>query len=132
MQINRSSFTTLDHDPTSNHIKIVSKWANKRFRKGEISKDWRNYIINEDAEPGKISTLYKTYKQGDPLRLLTTGCNTAIENLSRFIENVCAPLTKKMRYKIRNTSHLLDIIETINETGCFSTSEATATENFTY
>ena len=37
-----SSFKTLDHDPTSNHIKIVSEWSNKWFRKGEISKDWRN------------------------------------------------------------------------------------------
>ena len=37
--------------------------------------------------------------------------------LSRFIENVCAPLTENMRYKIRDTSHLLDIIDTINETG---------------
>ena len=132
MQIDRSSFETLDHDPTSNHIKIVSEWANKWFRKGEISKDWRNYIINEDAEPGKIPTLYKTHKQGDPVRLLTMGYNTAIENLSRFIENVCAPLTENMRYKIRNTSHLLDIIETINETGSFSTSGTTPIENFTY
>ena len=95
----------------------MSEWANKWFRKGEISKDWRNYIINEDAQPGKNSTLYKTHKQGNPVQLLTTGCNTAIENLSRFIENVCAPLTENMRYKIRDTSHLLDIIDTINEKG---------------
>ena len=27
------------------------------------------------------------------------------------------PLTENMRYKIRDTSHLLDIIDTINETG---------------
>ena len=87
----------MDDDPTSNHIKVVSEWANKWFRKGEISKDWRNYIINEDAQPGKNSTLYKTHKQGNPVQLLTTGCNTPIENLSRFRENVCAPLTKNMR-----------------------------------
>ena len=52
-QIDRSSFKTLVKDPTSNHIKIVPEWANKWFRNGEISKDWRNYIINEDAQPGK-------------------------------------------------------------------------------
>ena len=44
-QIDGSSFKTLYHDPTRNHIKIVSEWANKWFRKGEISKVWRNYII---------------------------------------------------------------------------------------
>ena len=116
-EIDRSSFKMLDHDPTSNHIKIVSEWANKWFRKGEISKDWRNYIINEDAQPGKNSTLYKTHKQVNPVRLLTTGCNIATENLSRLIENVCVPLTENIRYKIRDTSHLLDIIDTINEKG---------------
>ena len=93
-QIDKSSFNTLDHDPTSNHIKIVSEWANKWFTKGEISKEWGNYIINEDAQPGKNSTLYKTHKQGNLVRLLTTGCQAAIENLSRFIENVCPPLLK--------------------------------------
>ena len=46
-----------------------------------------NYTINDDAQPEKNSTLYKIYKQGNPVRLLTTDCNT--ENLSRFIENIC-------------------------------------------
>ena len=43
--------------------------------------------------------------------------NSGTKNLSRFIENICAPLTENMRYRIRDTSHLLDIIDTINETG---------------
>ena len=44
-------------------------------------------------------------------------CNTAIENLSRFVENICTPLTENMCQRIRDTSHLLDIIDTINEKG---------------
>ena len=64
-QIDRSLLKTLDQNPTRNHIKIVSEQANKCFRKGEVSKDWRNYIINEDAQPGKNSTFYKTHKQGN-------------------------------------------------------------------
>ena len=72
---------------------------------------------NEDAQPGKNSTLYKTHIQVNPVRLLTTGCNIATENLSRLIENVCVPLTENIRYKIRDTSHLVDIIDTINEKG---------------
>ena len=59
----------------------MSEQTNKWLRKGEISKEWRNYMINEDAKPEKISTLYKTHKQGNPVRLITIGCNTAIENL---------------------------------------------------
>ena len=93
----------------------MSEWANKWLREGEITKEWRNYIINEDAQPGKSSRLYKTHKQGNPVRLLTTGYT--IENLSKFIENVCETLTENMRYRNRDISHLLDFIDTINEEG---------------
>lgn len=87
------------------------------MRKGEISKNWSNYIINADAQPGKNSIFYKAHKQGKPVPLLTTGCNKAIENQSRFIKNACAPLTENTHYRIRGTSHLLDIIDTISEKG---------------
>ena len=50
-----------------------------------------------------------------PVRLLTSGCNTAIENLSRFIEIICSPLTEVMQCRIKDTSHLLDIIDTLND-----------------
>ena len=58
--------------------------------------------------------LSKTHKQNNPVRLLATGCNTAIENLSRFIEVVCASLTNYIETRIRDTSHLLDIIDELN------------------
>ena len=32
-QIDRSSFKTLDHDPTSIHIKLVSEWLNRMVQK---------------------------------------------------------------------------------------------------
>ena len=62
----------------------------------------------------KKSTLYKTHTPNNPVRLLTTGCNTDIENLSRFIEVVCTPLTNNIETRIRDTSNLLDIIDELN------------------
>ena len=50
-----------------------------------------------------------------PVRLLTSGCNAALEDLSCFIEMICSPLTEVMQCCIKNTSHLLDIIDTLNE-----------------
>ena len=61
--------------------------------------------------------MYKTHKQGTPVRLLTSGCNTAIENLAIYIERVCLPLTEELPSRIKNTSHLLDIIDNINSKG---------------
>ena len=116
-QIARSSFVELQHDPTLQHIQEVEKWATKWFESGQVTKDWRDFIVNKSAAPGKNSTLYKTHKTGNPVRLLTSGCNTAIENLAKFIERVCAPLTENLRSRIKNTSHLLEIIDDINTRG---------------
>ena len=116
-QINRSSFIKLNHDPTKEHILKVSNWANNWHEKGEISKEWKEFITNNEAQPGKNATLYKTHKIGNPVRLLTSGCNTAIENLSRYIEKICAPLTENLPNRIRDTSHLLEIIDSLNIEG---------------
>ena len=56
-------------------------------------------------------------KPNTPVRLLTSGCNTAIENLARFIETFCAPLLETMKSRIKNTDHLLNIIDEINSKG---------------
>ena len=50
-----------------------------------------------------------------PLHLLTSGYNTAFENLPQFIEIICSPLTEFMQCPIKDTSHLLDIIDTLKE-----------------
>ena len=113
-QIERSSFLKIDYDPTTLHINKVKDWTNKWISRNEISKEWAKYIVNVNAVPGKNNILYKTHKPNNPVRLLTTGCNTAIENLSRFIEVVCAPLTNNIETRIRDTSHLLDIIDELN------------------
>ena len=85
-QIQRSSFLKTDYDPTTMHINKVNPWATEWISRNEISKEWAKYIVNEDTVTGKNSVLYKTHKPNNPLRLSTTGCNTAIENLSLFIE----------------------------------------------
>ena len=51
-----------------------------------------------------------------PVRLLS-GFNTAIENLSRFIEIIRSPLTEVMQYRIKDTSRLLYIIVSATFTG---------------
>ena len=61
--------------------------------------------------------MYKTHKDSVPVRLLTTGCNTATENLSRFVEKHTAPLAQNLPHRIRDTDHFLEIIDNINSAG---------------
>ena len=45
------------------------------------------------------------HKLINPVRRLITGCKTAIEDLSRFIEVVCAPFTNNIETRIIDTTH---------------------------
>ena len=104
-QIKGSSFVKLSYDPNFYHIAKVKVWAEKWCAAGEISKEWKYYIYIENTRPGKNVTLYKTHKPGNPVRLLISGCNTAIKHLSPYIESICAPLTEGMPCRIKNTAH---------------------------
>ena len=115
-QISRSSFDKVNIDLTGKHIQQVKAWADKWLKREKISQSWYNFIVNHNAIPGKNSTLYKTHKTNIPVRLLTTGCNTAIENLCSFIEAHTYPLAENIPSRIRDTNHLLEIIDDINET----------------
>ena len=77
--------TTLD-DPTHKHVRLVSKWAARWERADQIGEDVINFVCTVNAKPGNITGLIKSYKEGYPLRVVTTGCGTAIENLSAFTE----------------------------------------------
>ena len=40
-------------------IAKVSDWAEKWLNMGELTKEWKKFVINTDVKPGKNSTLYK-------------------------------------------------------------------------
>ena len=73
-------------------------------------------MVNLEAKPAKNSTLYKTHSDGTPVRLLTAGCNTAIENLAIFVEKHCVHITQDIKTRIKDMQHLLFIIDDLNKT----------------
>ena len=48
------------------------------------------------------------------MRVITSGCNTAIEFLSIYIEHVLFELSESMPSRIKDCNHLLDIIDNMN------------------
>ena len=52
----------------------------------------------------------KMHKIDNPTRVITSGCNTAIENLSIFVENVLYDIASELPSRIKDTNHMLDII----------------------
>ena len=51
------------------------------MEKGEITQPLVDCILNVNARPGKNYGLIKTHKPNNPIRLITSGNGTAVENL---------------------------------------------------
>lgn len=105
---NTLHFIEVDHDPTNRHIVIVNNFVEKW--KHELTKQWIDFISCNEARPGKNSTFYKTHKSNISVRLLTTGCGTAIQNLAIFVEKHCAHLADQIPTRIKDTQHFLRIV----------------------
>ena len=85
-QIEPSSFTETDIDYSKNFEKKASSWISKWTSKGVIDNNWKRFITPTNSTPGKMYGLVKTHKVNNPVRVITSGCNTAIESLSIYIE----------------------------------------------
>ena len=47
-----------------------------------------------------------THKVDNPVRIITSGCNTAVENLSIFAEKVLYSEVKKIPSRIKDTNYM--------------------------
>ena len=70
-----------------------------------IDKYWKRFITSANSRPGKMYGLVKTHEVNDPVRVFTSGCNTAAESLSIYIEHVLLELSEGMPFRI-NCSNL--------------------------
>ena len=86
---------------------------------GEIIPKVANWVLNTKAKPGVAFGNVKTHKPGNPLRLITSCCGTAIENLSAFKEFYLQPLARKLPSYITDSTDLLNKIEQLNQNGPF-------------
>ena len=112
--LNDGSFDLLPADLSSSYYQMVRDWGVKWVNKGEIGQPLLDYIINPDAKPGKNYGLIKTHKPNNPIRLITSGNGTAVENLSLFTEYFLHPCVKKEPQILIDTTALLKKVEDIN------------------
>ena len=59
--------------------------------------------------------LVKTDKDNNPAWVITSGCGTAVENLSIFVERCLYPEVLKIESRIQDTSEMLNIIDHLNK-----------------
>ena len=66
------------------------------------------------SNAGKVYGNVKTHKENKPVRVITSGCNTSMKNLSIFVENVLFELASELPSQIKDTCHMLEIIHDMN------------------
>ena len=116
---NSLHYMQLQVDPTFTYVDVVKPWCEKWVQVGEIIPKVANWVLNTKAKPGVAFGNVKTHKLGNPLRLITSCCGTAIENLSAFTEFYLQPLARKLPSCIKDSTDLLNKIEQLNQNGPF-------------
>ena len=59
--------------------------------------------------------LANTHKVNDLVRIIASGCNTAYENLSIFVEKGLYKEVERILSRIKDTNQMLDIIDNLND-----------------
>ena len=118
-QIQRSHLIETENDLSADFHEQVKTWVEKWTGLRKLSKEWAEYIIPSKPRAGTMYGLIKTHKPNNtnPTRNISSGCGTAVEYLSIFVETHLAPIANALPSRIKDTSHFLQIIDEINNNG---------------
>ena len=114
-QLGRSLFEEVDHNPSKLFSEKVNLWIQKWTENKVLDKNWSKFIETSFAAPGKMYGLAKTHRADHPVKVITSGCGTAVENLSIFVEKCLFPEVLKIKSRVQDTSEMLNFIDFLND-----------------
>ena len=79
-------FEELYHDPSKLFSEKVNVWTQKWTENKVLGKSQSKFIEPSVVAPGKMYGLIKTHKADNPIRVITSDCEAAVENLSIFVD----------------------------------------------
>ena len=109
-QIDRSSFKELKDDPSKLFQQKINNWIEKWYVKNVIDNSWKDFISCDSPSASKMYGLVKTHKVDNPVRIITSGCNKAVENLSIFVEKVLYKEVERIPSRIKDTSYMSAVL----------------------
>ena len=89
----------------------IEKWYARKV----IDSSWKSFVSCDSPSAGKMYGLVKTHKVNNPVRIITSGCDTAVENLSIFVEKVLYKEVERIPSRIKDAGHTLDIIDNLSD-----------------
>ena len=120
-QLRRSSFSESNDNPSNDFEINLIMWIEKWKRNGVLNNSWSRFIKPSISSPGKMYGLFKTHKEGNLVRVITSGCGIAIENLPIFAEKSLYSEVLNIEYRVQDTSEMLTIIANLNSSNSLTT-----------
>ena len=116
---NELHYNLVSNNPTISHFSKIREWCEKWLGEGQISQEIADWVLEIQPKPGVAFGNIKTYKEGNPLRLITSCCCTAIERISALTEfYLKKSLAQKLPSFLKDTTDsLINKIDKLNEKG---------------
>ena len=83
----KSQYVDVELDPSQHFRSKVLTWADEYLKSNDIYDIMYKIITDVDPKPGNDYGLSKCHKENRPLHIIAPGCNTAVENLSYWVED---------------------------------------------
>ena len=71
--------------------------------------------MRDSSSAGKIYGLAKTHELNNFVRIIASDCHATVKTLSIFLEEVLCKKLEEIPSRIKDSSHMLDIIDNLND-----------------
>ena len=88
----------------------MEKWQSNK----SLSNDWVKFTTPSHSKPGKMYGNTKTHKINNPVRVITSGYNTAVESLSTLVAKELYKLAENLPPRIKDINDMLNITNNLN------------------
>ena len=94
----------------------ITEWGETYSESGDISQKIATYVVKSESRPGFNYGNYKAHKPQSnyPLRLITSGCGSPVEQLSTFVEKYLHNIATSLDYVAKDSTDFLNEIEEFN------------------
>lgn len=105
---------TKEENVLENINKKIHDWTVEN--KEQLTPKLRKALIPESSRPGYNYGNYKSHKpeKNFPLRMITSGCGSPVQPLSKYVEHHLYPLVKELEHVIIDTRHFLRKLDEFN------------------
>ena len=106
----------IDRVVTETHQREISSIVTQAIITGDLPAKAKNLTVDQ-PRTSKFYMLPKIHKPGNPGRPIVSACNCPTSNISAYLDSVMAPLVNQLTTYVKDSSHVLQILESFSFTG---------------